>query len=134
MFCRSFFVFLSIFSYDHIHIVHLSSIYGFWLPSLVLSNISQMIPHSLLFYNYPRLPIIRSHNNVLVKKKFIIVFYQIKFIFLLIKYLPFNPSIIWDSNVSFDIYVRVCLHVTPFLELIFVHLPKIGQDYWNNSF
>jgi hypothetical protein len=45
------------------------------------------------------------------------------------KYLPFNLSIIWDYNVSFDIYVRVCLHVTPFLELIFVHLPKIGQDY-----
>jgi hypothetical protein len=45
-----------------------------------------------------------------------------KFIFLLSKYLPFNPSIIWDYNVSFDIYVRVCLHVTPFLELIFVNV------------
>ena len=97
---------------------------------LVLSNISQMIPHSLLFYNYPRLPIIRSHKNVLVTKLFHnSFFYQIKFIFLLSKYLPFNPSIIWDFNVSSDIYVRVCLHVTPFLELvtsylIVVHLPK----------
>jgi hypothetical protein len=144
------------------------------LPSLVLSNISQMIPHSLLFYNYPRLPIIRSHNNVLVKKIFhnsflsnyqsvkqinttIICFnwfpdllkrsqhihglktiISIVLAYLLSKYLPFNPSIIWNFNVSFDIYVRVCLHVTPFLELvtsylIFVHLPKIGQDYWNND-
>ena len=41
---------------------------------------------------------------------FIIVCYQAKLIFLLSKYLPFNPSIIWDSSVSSDIYVRVCLH------------------------
>jgi hypothetical protein len=85
-------------------------------------------------YMHPRLPIIRTHNNVLVKKLFHNNFYQTKFIFLLSKYLPFNPSIIWDYIVSSDIYVRVCLHVTPFLELvtpylIFVHLPKLGQDY-----
>jgi hypothetical protein len=40
---------------------------------------------------YPRVPIIRTHNNVHVKNHFRIVFYQTKFTFLLSKYMPFNP-------------------------------------------
>ena len=63
-------------------------------------------------YIYPRVPIIRTHNKFHVKNHFRIVFYQTKLTFLLSKYLPFNPSIIWDSNVS---YCIIICYLTPFL-------------------
>ena len=43
---------------------------------------------------------------------FRIVFYETKFTFLLSKYLTFNPSIIWDSNVS---YCIIICYLTAFL-------------------
>jgi hypothetical protein len=57
-------------------------------------------------------PIIRTHNKVHVKKSFQTCFYQSKFTFPLSKYLPFNPSIIWDSDVS---YCIIICYLTPFL-------------------
>ena len=52
------------------------------------------------------------HNEFHVKNHFRIVFYQTKLTFLFSKYLPFNPSIIWDSNVS---YCIIICDLTPFL-------------------
>jgi hypothetical protein len=46
------------------------------------------------------------------KNHFRIVFYETKFTFLLSKYLPFNPLIIWDYNVS---YCIIICYLTPFL-------------------